>query len=193
VGAFAGSVERLAEIFGDIQAQVSERLVAERSGGAAVDPLTQLPGPAELHEWMRILLAEHRRDGRPFALVIIDCDGLGRINEAYGRDAGDRMLRAIAALVRRKVRGSDRAFRLEGDELCVLAPNQDASEALPFAEAVHEVVVRAQESEGPRISIHAGVASCPENGVDPETLLGAAEEAVWAAKAAGTGVALSPP
>lgn len=190
VGAFAASVERLAEIFGDIQAQVGERLVAERSGGATVDPLTGLPGEAELHEWMRILLAEHRRNGRPFSVILIDCDGLGRINEAHGREAGDQMLRAVSALVRRKIRTVDRAFRLADDELCVLAPDQSAAEALPLAEQLWEVVDRSQSSDGPLISITAGLAACPEHGTDAEGLLAAAEEASWAAKAAGRGVAV---
>ncbi len=191
VGAFAASVERLAEIFGDIQAQVSERLVAERSGGATVDPLTGLPGQAELHEWMRILLSEHRSHGRPFAVILIDCDGLGRINEADGREAGDRMLRAVSALVRRRIRSVDRAFRLADDQLCVLAPDQTASEALPLAEQLWELAFdRSQANEGPIIAITAGLASCPEHGEDAEKLLGAAEEASWAAKAAGRGVAV---
>ena len=190
VGAFAAAVERLAEIFGDIQAQVSERLVAERSGGATVDPLTGLPGEAELHEWIRIMLAEHHRHGRPFSLILIDCDGLGRINDAYGREAGDRMLRAVSALVRRKIRSADRVFRLPDDELCVLAPDQSAKEALPLAEQLWEVVERSQVSEGPLIAITAGLASCPEHGEDAEALLAAAEEASWAAKAAGRGVAV---
>jgi diguanylate cyclase (GGDEF)-like protein len=190
VGAFASSVERLAQIFGDIQAQVSEQLVTERSGGAPVDPLTGLPGQAELHEWIRMLLTEHRRHGRPFSLILIDCDGLGRINEAYGREAGDRMLRAVSALVCRKIRSVDRAFRLDDDELCVLAPDQVASEALPVAELLWELVDRSQASDGPLIAITAGIASCPEHGEDAESLLSAAEEASWAAKAAGRGVAV---
>jgi diguanylate cyclase (GGDEF)-like protein len=193
VGAFAASVERLAEIFGDIQAQVSERLVADRSGGAAVDPLTGLPGQAELHEWMRILLSEHRRHGRPFAVMLIDCDGLGRINEAHGREAGDRVLRAVSALIRRRIRSAGRVFRLADDELCVLAPDQAASEALPLAEQLRELIDRSQASDGPIIAITAGLASCPEHGEDAESLLAAAEEASWAAKAAGRGVAVGSP
>ena len=190
VGSFAGSVSRLAEIFGDIQSQVAERLVRDRSGGATVDPLTGLPGHAELHEWLRILVSEQARHGHRFSLLLIDIEGLGRINDAYGRDAGDRMLRAVAALVRRQIRPADRAFRLAEDEFCVLVPEQDAAEALPLAERLCEVVDGAQSDDGPRVAISAGLASCPEHGEDAETLLAAAEEATWAAKAAGRRVAV---
>ena len=187
-GAFAGSVGRLASIFGDIQAQVSERLVRERSGGATVDPLTGLPGHAELHEWLRIQLAEHQRHGQPFALLLVDIEGLGRINDAYGREAGDRMLRAVAGVVRRQIRPIDRAFRVADDELLILAPQQDADEALPTAERMCELVETSQGTEGHRVAISVGLAACPEHGTDAESLLAAAEEASWAAKAAGRGV-----
>lgn len=190
IGAFAGSVERLAEIFGDIQAQVGENLVRERTGGARVDPLTGLPGTADLHEWLRIQISEHGRTSQPFAVLMIDIDGLGRVNDAYGRDSGDRMLAAVAAVVRRQVGMADRAFRLDEDELCVLAPGQDAADVLPLARHLCELIDRSQSTEGPRVAIAAGIASCPEHGTSADDLLAAAEQATWSAKAAGRGVAI---
>ena len=190
LGAFAGSVGRLAEIFGDIQAEVSQRLVRERSGGAKVDPLTGLPGEAELHEWMRILLAEGNRHGEPFCVMVIDVDGLGLTSQAYGPDAGDRMLRAVAAVLRRQIRPVDRAFRLAEDQLCVLCPHQDARGALPMAERLCELVDHSQSESGPRVTITAGLASWPSHGSDGERLREAAEEAAWSAKAAGRGAAV---
>jgi diguanylate cyclase (GGDEF)-like protein len=188
LGAFANSVERLTAIFGDIQAQLSERLVRERSGGVTVDPLTGLPGITELHEWLRVLLSEHRRHGHPFSVLFVDIDGLARINDAYGPDSGDRMLSAVSAILRRQIRAEDRAFRLDGDEFVVLAPHQRAEQALPLAQHLCDVVDRSQQAEGPRVAISAGLVSCPDHGEDAETLLAAADEATWAAKAAGRGV-----
>src|SRR5204863_4090264 len=75
-GDFARSVERLAEIFGSIQATLTEGLVRERAGEPRRDELTGLPGQAELHEWLRILLAEQARYEHPFAIVLIDIEGL---------------------------------------------------------------------------------------------------------------------
>ena len=188
VGAFAGTAERLAAVFGDIQSQVLKRLVSERSGGATVDPLSGLPGADQLRDWLGILLAEHSRSGQPFSLTVFDVEGLARINDAYGRDAGDRMLAAIGGVIRRQIRPEDRAFRLGGDEFGVLAPGQTATRALPLAEHLASLVDRSQVAEGPRIAITAGLVSCPEHGTDAEALLGAADEATWAAKAAGSSV-----
>jgi diguanylate cyclase (GGDEF)-like protein len=190
-GDFARSVERLAEIFGSIQATVTETLVRERSGEARSDGLTGLPGYAELHEWLRILLAEHRRYGHPFAVSLVDIEGLGRINEGYGRRAGDRLLAVVATVIRNQIRSVDRPFRVGDDEFCVLAPHSGASQARPAAERLTQVIEGSQSEHGPRIAIAVGIAACPENGDEPDRLLEVAEEATYAAKAAGQPVAVA--
>ena len=191
-GDFSRAVERLAEVFGSIQGAVTRSLVDERSGGAASDPLTGLPGPVQLEEWMRVLFANQRRYGHGFALALIDIDGLARINDAYGREAGDRMVAAVAGLMSRQVRTTDPAFRLEEDEFAVLAPHQDASGLLPMAERLGALIESSQAPEGPRIAIAAGIASCPADGETVERLLESATEATYAAKAAGRPVSVSP-
>ena len=194
LGAFATSVERLAEIFGDIQSQVSARLVRERSGGAGLDPLTGLPGPAELHEWLRIMVSEQRRHGDPFALVMIDVDGLRHINDAYGREAGDRMLRAVTAVITARCAPADRAFRLADDEFCVLSAHQEhrrARSLWPRHSAASSTARRGTRARASAIT--AGISSCPEHGDNPEATPGVAEEAAWAAKAAGRGVGVGTP
>jgi len=185
IAGFAHSVGRLASVFGDIQGQVSEQLVTERAGDPASDPVTGLPGEAELHEWMRILFAEERRYGHPFALALIDVDGLRHVNQAYGRAAGDRMLAAVAGVVTGQVRTVDRTFRLRDDELCVLAPHSSSSATRRMAQRLCDLVDRSQTADGPRVAIAAGVAACPEHADDTQSLLAAAEEASFAAKAAG--------
>jgi diguanylate cyclase (GGDEF)-like protein len=191
-GEFADAVERLAEVFGSVQGAVLGRIVDERSGGAQVDELTGLPGPIQLEEWLRLLLADLQRYEQGFALAVIDIDGLAKINEAYGRDAGDRLLTAVAGVVERQVGVADRAFRLGEDELCIVAPRQDAEELQPIAERIAALVADSQASEGPRIAIAIGIAACPADGTGREELLEAAQQATYAAKAAGEPVAVSP-
>jgi len=184
-GSFAEAVGRLAEIFGAIQSGVTESLVEERSGTAKRDDATGLPGSAHLHEWMRILVAEYRRYAHPFAILLIDIDGLGRINEAYGHQVGDRMIAAVASAVDAQVRTVDRAFRLAEDEFCVLSPHQVASQVQSLADRLTSTVNGWQHHEGPRMTVTVGVASCPEHGDGADRLLEAAEEATYAAKASG--------
>lgn len=188
-GDFARAVGRLAEVFGSIQGAVTHSLAEDRSGGAAVDRLTGLPGEPQLGEWMRVLRAEHRRYGHRFALALIDIDGLGRINDAYGHPAGDQIIAAVAGVIRRQVRSVDQAFRLDGDEFAILAPHQDTAGLLPMAGRIASLIDDAQSKEGPRIAIAAGVVSCPEDGDDAARLLDSAHEATYSAKASGRPVA----
>jgi diguanylate cyclase (GGDEF)-like protein len=189
-GGFPRAVERLAEIFGTIQATVVESLVEERSGWARRDETTGMPGVAQLHEWLRILVAEYRRYAHPFSVLLVDVDGLQRINQAYGREVGDRMLRAVAGAIERQVRNVDQAFRLSDDEFCILIPHQVSDRVRPLADRLASMVNAWQRPEGPRVTVTVGVVSCPEHGNDSERLLQAAEEATYAAKAAGKSFAV---
>lgn len=190
-GDFARSVEDLAEIFGSIQCELIEGLVRERAGEPKRDELTALPGPAELNEWLQVLLAEHRRYGHPFAIALLDVEGLGRVNEAYGREAGDQMLAAVATVIRNRIRGADRPFRVGDDDFCVLMPHSEASEARQMANRIVRVIEGSQIENGPRVAVAIGISSCPSNDDDAARLLEMAEEATYAAKASGRSVAVA--
>jgi diguanylate cyclase (GGDEF)-like protein len=191
-GDFARMVEHLAELFGAIQGAFAGELVTGRTPVADNDRVTGLAGPAQLDDWLRILLAEQRRYGHTFALTLVDVDGLGRINEAYGREAGDRMLAAVAGILRRQLRDVDQAFRLEEDEFAIVAPHTDSARLAPMATRIASLISRSQSPEGPRIAIAAGVVDCPGDGLSAERLLESAAEATYAAKASGAPVARSP-
>lgn len=186
-GEFAAAVERLAEVFGSIQGALTRKLLEARSG-AAGDPLTGLPGSVAFTEWLRVLLAEQRRYGHVFSLALVSVDGLDRINTAYGHASGDRILAALAGVVRRQVRAVDQAFRIAEDELCILAPHTEASGLLPMVNRLAELIEASQAPDGPRIAIAAGIVECPVDGDSAEALLDAASEAVFTAKAEGVAV-----
>jgi diguanylate cyclase (GGDEF)-like protein len=190
IGDFSRSVQRLAEVFGSVHGAVADALVRERSGVAAHDEVTGLPGTAELYEWLRVLIAEHRRYGHRFALLLIDVDGLSKVNDAHGREEGDRMLSAVARVIREHVRAVDRSFRLADDEFCVLAPHQELEPGRAIADRLANVVEASADSGRARLSISIGLAACPDHGDSVDTLLEAAETASYAAKAAGVHVAV---
>ncbi len=189
-GDFARAVGRLAEVFGAVQSAAMESLVRERSGEAARDPDTGLPGPAELHEWLRILLGEHRRTGEPFGVAHFELDGVERIAKGYGADAAWRIVAAVSAVVSGQLAGQERAFRTGSDQLVVLAPRRAARELVELATRIAEVVEGSQVKSGPRVTITVGLASVPLHG-EGRTLLEAAEEAAWGARAAGEVVAVA--
>ena len=186
---FARTVERLAEVIGAVQATVTEGLIRDRSGEPARDPLTGLPGTAELEEWLRVMLSTERRYGTPFSVLMVDV--LGKLNEAYGREAGDRTLAAIAGLVAEQTRALGPAFRVGDDELCVLLSHQGPLPSTPIAERLIDLVRASEKPKGLGVDVSIGIASCPEHGRDPESLLAKAEEASFEARASGEGMAIA--
>jgi diguanylate cyclase (GGDEF)-like protein len=188
-GEFARAVGRLAEVFGAVQSAALESLVRERSGEAARDPDTGMPGPAELHEWLQIQAAEHRRTGAPFALAHVELDGVESIASGYGKDAAWRIVAAVAVVVNGQLAGAERAFRTGEEQLVVLAPGVEARELVELGHRIADVVESSQFERGPRVGVNVGLASCPLHGTDGRVLLDAAEEAAWGARASGELVA----
>ena len=184
-GEFARAVGRLAEVFGAVQSAALESLVRERSGEPPRDPGTGLPGPAELNEWLRILVAEHKRTAAPFTVAHLELEGVERISAGYGADAAWRMVAAVAAVINGQLTADERAFRLAENQLAVLAAGRDARELVELAVRLAELVEGSQAASGPQLAINVGIASYPQHGGSAEELLEAAEEAAWAARARG--------
>jgi diguanylate cyclase (GGDEF)-like protein len=196
--AFALAVERLADAAGAVQAAAVEELVRSRSreleSQANTDPLTGLYNLRFLQRTIGQLLELQKRYEHPFAVLLMDVDGLKRINDAHGHAAGDRVLIQVAMSLRRSIRTVDTPARIGGDEFCVLAPEQDIAGATVIAErlaaaAGEEVAV----PDAPAVSLSIGVVSCPEHGDAAEVLIDLADRAMYRAKAAGESVAIGEP
>jgi diguanylate cyclase (GGDEF)-like protein len=195
---FAEAVERLVDAGGAIQAAALEELVRSRSRAletqANTDALTGLHNLRYLQRQLAVQLDSYKRYKHPFSVLIMDVDGLKRINDAHGHPAGDRLLMQVAMALQRSVRSMDTAARLGGDEFCVLAPEQDAKSGTALAErlaaAIAEEVVTPDE---PPASVSIGIAACPDHGEEAEALIDVADRAMYRAKAAGEPWALGEP
>ncbi len=192
---YADTVEQLVEATGAVQAAAAEALLRssarELEAQAHTDPLTGLGNLRSLQRELARLVELYKRYRHPFALLLLDIDGLKRVNDAHGHPAGDRVLVQVAMSVRRAVRTVDVAARLGGDEFCVLAPEQDVKGAGILAERLAAAVT--SEVAGPGgspIGISVGVAVCPEHGEEADALVETADRAMYVAKAAGEMVAL---
>src|SRR5215213_9657758 len=142
---FADAVERLAEATGAIQAAAVEELVRSRSreleSQANTDPLTGLGNLRNLQTELAQMLEMQKRYGHPFGVLLMDIDGLKRVNDSQGHQAGDRLLMQVAMALRRSIRSVDVAARLGGDEFCVLAPEQESAAAVQLGERLASAVV----------------------------------------------------
>jgi diguanylate cyclase (GGDEF)-like protein len=193
---FARLVSGLSEAVAAVQATAIETLVARRSREleslAHTDPLTGLSNLRLLQQQMRHALGLAKRYEQPFALLVLDIDGLRRINDSEGRVAGDRILVQVALAVRRTIRTVDTPARIGGDEFCVLAPNQRAETASALAERLVEAVAAETTPAGDEtaVGVSVGVVSCPEHGNEADALLESADQAMYKAKAGGEAFAV---
>lgn len=124
------------------------------------------------------------RGGWPYSLLVVDVDGLERVNKTRGRPAGDRLLRLVGREIKTAVRGTDVVARFENDEFAVALPEAD----LASAERVAEKIRRRIAGLGENLTVTIGVAELPAKKMDQSVdAVGAAYRALAAAKAKGAG------
>jgi diguanylate cyclase (GGDEF)-like protein len=160
------------------------RLERERDAmrrSAHRDPLTGLANRRALGELLRYEIARHARQGESFVVLALDLDGFKAINDRFGHDAGDEVLREVAVALEHAVRAQDTVVRLGGDEFCILAPRTDRGSAAPLAVRVRESLARiATGANG--LGASMGAALYPDDGADAASLLAAADAAAIEAK-----------
>jgi diguanylate cyclase (GGDEF)-like protein len=187
------AVERLTDLFSSLQADAVEEVLRQRSRElewlGTTDELTGLHNERYLQQHMHHLLRVQQRYGHPFALLLIDIDGLKRINDAYGRAAGDRTLVDVATALGESIRAVDTPIRMSDDEFCVLAPQQTATRARVLAERVAAAIESVEGPAAQMLGVTVGIASCPQDASEVDKLLELVETAMYRAKAAGEKVA----
>jgi diguanylate cyclase (GGDEF)-like protein len=157
---------------------------------AQTDPLCELYNRRCLDRQLPRFIAKERAEGRGLALLMIDLDKFKPINDTHGHPAGDAVLRAVAALLRRSVRSTDLAFRLGGDEFAVLlGPARVATgfdgpgAAVRILQAIRTCAVHVPEAV---LTVGASVGGATlEDGDTPESLITRADKFLYDAKAAG--------
>jgi len=155
-----------------------------------VDPLTGLPNRRQFESRLSESLARARRSQKTMALMFLDLDHFKQINDALGHAAGDAVLRAFADRVRGAVRETDQLCRLAGDEFVLILENLNApEEAGGVAGKVLDAVKAPLTLQGQEVAMSTSIGiACHDGGLEGEVaLLGRADDALYAAKAAGRG------
>lgn len=163
---------------------------------AMTDVLTGLPNRRHAMDRLEAEWSTAVRFERPLSLVMVDADGFKGINDAFGHEAGDEVLRALGRTLKASFRTYDFVSRLGGDEFLVICPGAALKEATVIAERVRAEVADLRVPAGAgewRGSISVGVASRLESLESPMELLKVADEGVYLAKGQGRNrVAVSP-
>ncbi|MGW3892593.1 diguanylate cyclase [Micromonospora chokoriensis] len=154
------------------------------------DPLTGLWNYRYLRESIRREVERASRFGRMLSILALDLDRFKDVNDTYGHAAGDTVLAEFARRVRGEIREVDLAFRQGGEEFVLLLPETDARGAAIVAErlgaVVRETPIAVEADAGPvLVTVSVGIAVYPDNGSTGREVLEAADDALYAAKAAG--------
>lgn len=153
---------------------------------ATHDELTQLYNRRYFYERFQEMLARVRVSKQALALVLLDIDGLKKINDEYGHAVGDIMIANLAKVMDKHTRASDVSARLGGDEFAVLMPDTDKRGAFALAQRLWEELERAPmyEHEGLRVMLNVsiGVSGFPWGGEDADEMMHWADADMYANK-----------
>ena len=151
------------------------------------DPLTDLDNRRSFTEKAQAMLEYAKRYGEPLSVLMIDIDDFKKVNDNYGHDVGDRLLKALSDVIKRSVRSSDVAARFGGEEFVVLLPKTEEEGAKLVANRIREEFKRVSvdvDGEKIRTSVSIGVATLRGEG-SIEEVIKKADIALYEAKRSG--------
>jgi diguanylate cyclase (GGDEF)-like protein len=163
-------------------AEVSERQIQEERAKhlAVSDPLTGLANYRVLLERIGMEIKRYQRNGRPFSVLLLDLDGLKKINDTHGHVVGSAALCRLAEVLYVSCRDIDTPARYGGDEFALVLPEISAEYARKVAQRISQRLV--EDAELPRLSVSVGVAEYPRDGLTIEHLLSAADRTLYEIK-----------
>lgn len=179
-------LELMAEALG--LALANQRLREALLEKALYDPLTGLRNRHHLDDTLSNQLSQAMRNKEPLSCLMIDIDHFKTINDTYGHEAGDGVIKSVAAIIQRVVNKSGMAFRYGGEEFLVLLNGMDDAAANRIAtdifNGVREMTLRFGVSDIGHVDVSIGIASYPEH-IQSDNLLRAADVALYRAKELG--------
>ncbi len=161
------------------------RALEEMKKMARTDFLTGLANHRHFQSTLSREVGRARRHSRPLSLLLIDLDLLKTVNDRFGHQAGDAVIRAVARRIQQTCREIDFAARYGGEEFVVILPETGLDGALLAAERIRRAIEHTEVGEIGRISASIGVANYPVNATNRDDLIRIADQALYVAKDAG--------
>jgi len=149
-----------------------------------IDALTQLYNRRKIDQIMAEALAETGLPARPVALILLDIDHFKAWNDRYGHQAGDRIIQAVAEVLRTSARGNDHIGRWGGEEFLIVCRETDVETAALIAERLRHSIEQSRFEVDARVTCSFGVTSY-RAGDDADSLLMRADEALYRSKQEG--------
>jgi diguanylate cyclase (GGDEF)-like protein len=164
---------------------------------ATTDGLTNLYNHRYFQDTMATCLANAKRSGGPFSLILIDIDFFKKFNDSYGHQAGDEVLRQVAQKLKNSVRSNDTVARYGGEEMAVVLHRTTNEEAMRVAQALVSNIANEPyaiaDGVNKHVTISVGVASYPLDGESTTELIETADQGLYYAKEHGRNQVGLPP
>jgi diguanylate cyclase (GGDEF)-like protein len=157
---------------------------AEAQRLAKTDPLTGLANRRATLDWLASMLVPSLEIGEPLAVLIFDIDHFKRVNDTYGHQTGDEVIRKVAGTARALIKAEDLVGRIGGEEFVCILSGIDGGEARALAERLCRTIAEVTAHSGPAATISIGLAMLRE-GDCVETLISRADAALYEAKENG--------
>ncbi len=152
---------------------------------AFTDHLTGLANRRRFERQLEREVSRTLRYGRPFCLLLLDIDNFKLVNDTYGHEAGDEVIRRLALTLQAGTRGIDLAARIGGEEFAVILPETDFEGGLDVAERLRAAISETEISPAGTITASFGVAEFPLCAAGGRELLAVADVALYQAKRGG--------
>lgn len=156
---------------------------------ATTDGLTDLYNHRFFQEQMSMNIADCKRYGRKFSLIMIDIDFFKKFNDTYGHQAGDAVLRGVAHTLKKNVRSSDVVCRYGGEEMAIILKDTDYNQAYIAADKICKTIAekpfKIAANTEKQVTISLGVSTYPENGETTQEMIEFADKGLYAAKENG--------
>lgn len=178
LGAVFAQFSRFLEM--GIRVTVERGLRKELEQELMLDSKTKVYNFRYLNEWLSNPVVEQ------VAVLFIDIDDFKMFNDVHGHATGDKVLQALAQLIKDVIRSDDKVIRYGGEEFVVLLPNMTRAQAVKVAQRIQQALRKLTFArQKGRVTVSIGVAACPEDTVDKHHLLALADQAMYQAKRAG--------
>lgn len=161
-----------------------ETLKTELERLVVIDALTGVFNRRKFHESIDVSISTAVRHQELFALLIIDIDYFKSVNDRFGHQVGDTVLRNVCELITSSIRNSDQMFRIGGEEFCLIARVNDEEHAKTLAEKIRHVIDSHIFAEAGKVTISIGI-TCFKDNDSQQDIFSRADSALFSAKDQG--------
>jgi len=152
---------------------------------ASIDPLTEIYNRRKFIEVCEIELSRFARHHHEFAIFMLDIDNFKKINDTYGHDVGDVVIKKVADVIRHATRGSDYFGRWGGEEFIIMSPDSDVEGRKILADKIVNIINQHEFDDIGKVTISVGVTTVNETDKDLDDIIKRADQGLYKAKEFG--------